>query len=109
MHEGHAAIVAEEAGCSRKHILLGGEADTQERSQRRGMEPRVDARRSRGATLHRRMVMSDAAMAEAARTCMFVTLEVSQPLRGWLNELACWNIPCTVPRRARNRRVNGVE
>ena len=52
------------------------------------MEVRVDARRSRGATLHRRMVMSDAAMAEAARTPMFVTLEVSQPLSGWLNERA---------------------
>ena len=52
------------------------------------MEATVDARRSRGATLHRRMVMSDAAMAEAARTRMFVTLEVSQSLSGWLNELA---------------------
>ena len=71
-----------------EHTLRGGEADTQERSQRHGMEVRVDARRSRGATLHRRMVMSDAAMAEAARTRMLVTLEVSQLLRGWLNNLA---------------------
>ena len=109
VHEGHAAIVAEEAGCSRKHILLGGEADTQERSQRRGMEATVDARRSRGATLHRRMVMSDAAMAEAARTPMFVTLEVSQSLSGWLNERAALNIPCAVARRTRKRGVSGME
>ena len=73
------------------------------------MEARVDARRSRGATLHRRMVMSDAAMAEAARTCMFVTLEVSQLLRGWLNEAAPLNISCSVARRTRKRGVTGVE
>ena len=73
------------------------------------MEARVDARRSRGATLHRRMVMSDAAMAEAARTSMFVTLEVSQPLRGWLNERAPTNISCAVARRTRKRGVSGME
>ena len=69
-----------------EHTLRGGEADTQERSQRHGMEARVDARRSRGATLHRHMAMSDAAMAEAARTAMVVTREVSHVLISALKE-----------------------